>query len=867
MAARFFPGRFLHVCIRSTPRNALIAEVSKSMTGSPRIRILSHFGAALLAVLAMISCGKSKTTNPPPPGPRAAACSLAVGALDFGTVVVGSSADRSLQVFNVGGQPLAGSLTTSCPAFTVTGSSSVSIPAGQSQSFNVRFSPSSAGAAACSLIAGSCHIPLTGNAVDPPPPPHCVVHPASLDFGIVVIGQSADRTLTVTNDGGGNLPGNVSAGCSGFVIVGNPVFNLGAGQSATFTVRFIPSSSAAPARSRVGRATPLGSRAQSCTIQTGSSGCSVSAIGVAQAPTSCLIAPTSLDFGTVLLNQTADRTFSVTNTGGGSLSGIVRSACGGFGLVGDSAYSLAASESKTFTVRFAPTGLGPQNCNLDPGTGCGTVGLIGSGDELPGCAQPLALDFGSVVVGSSVDRTLAVTNGGGGTLTGTVSSPCPQFAVVGNASYSLSRGQSAGITVRFTPSGGGLQTCLVNAGGLCGATSASGIGQLPPACQVSPPSLGFGVATLGTTVDRTFSVKNVGGGTLSGSVSESCTDFSLVGASSYSLAGGDSAVFTVRFSPTQAVVRTCNVSVGPGCSSVSLSGTGQLAAACLENPASLDFGTVNLGTAASRTFTITNTGGATLAGKVTSPCPVYTVQGTGLYSLPAGQAATFKVFFSPLGTGAQPCTLQTGNTACTGIPVTGAGHRPPETAYVTISMDAAGHANFTSNFLASLQFGYTNVVADARGCGMAFRFHPDGTGKAELRIQQPGFSGINVDPSCSSIQVNVATFSQDLANPAKFESEIGTCVNTLGFIPTAFCGNSTSLSTASCFTTGGATKCALLYTDFSAANYLTANTITFSFDGWILTFPKGRPPFTGTVQAPRPARPTWKGVSQRPIRR
>lgn len=838
------------------------------MTGSPRIRILSHLAAALLAVLAMSSCGKSKTTNPPPPGPRAAACSLAVGALDFGTVTVGSGADRSLQVFNVGGQALTGSLTTSCPAFTVTGSSSVSIPAGQSQSFNVRFSPSSAGAAACSLIAGNCHIPLTGNAVNAPPPPHCVVNPASLDFGTVVIGQSADRTFTVTNDGGGNLPGNVSAGCTGFVIVGNPAFNLGAGQSANFTVRFIPSSSAAPARSRPALASPMGARAQSCTIQTGTSGCSVNVTGVAQAPSSCQIAPTSLEFGTALVGSPVDRTFSVTNTGGAILDGAVHSPCPAFTVVGDSAYSLAGSQSKTFTVRFTPAGTGPQNCNLDPGTGCGTVGLNGSGDILPACqvtSGPLA--FGTVVVGSSVDRTLTLTNVGGGTLSGTVSSACPQFTVIGVASYSLTAGHSAGITVRFTPSGGGLQSCSIDAGGTCGPVSASGVGQLPPGCQVNPTSLTFGTVTLGQSVDRTFTVKNAGGGTLSGNVSESCADYSLVGSTSYTLGGGDSAVFTVRFSPTQAVARMCSVSVGPGCSNVTLSGTGQVAAACLENPASLDFGTVNLGTASSRTFTITNTGGATLAGKVTSPCPVYTVQGTGLYSLPAGQAATFKVFFSPLGTGAQPCTLQTGNTGCAGIPVTGAGHRPPETAYVTISMDAAGHANFTSNFLASLQFGYTNVVADVRGCGMAFQFHPDGTGKAELRIQQPGFTGINVDPSCSSIQVNVATFSQDLANPAKFESEIGTCVNTLGFIPTAFCGNSTSLSTASCFTTGGATKCALVYTDFSATNYLTANTITFSFDGWILTFPKGRPPFTGTVQAPRPARPTWKGVSQKPIRR
>ena len=40
-----------------------------------------------------------------------------------------------------------------------------------------------------------------------PPQPQLTVQPTSLDFGQVQVGQTADRTLTVTNTGDGTLHG------------------------------------------------------------------------------------------------------------------------------------------------------------------------------------------------------------------------------------------------------------------------------------------------------------------------------------------------------------------------------------------------------------------------------------------------------------------------------------------------------------------------------------------------------------------------------------------------------------------------------------------------------------------------------------
>src|SRR5207245_868717 len=63
---------------------------------------------------------------------------------------------------------------------------------------------------------------------------------------------------------------------------------------------------------------------------------------------------------------------------------------------------------------------------------------------------PTTVDFGSVVVGQSADRSFTVTNTGGGTLTGAASTSAP-FSIVAGGSFSLGAGASQVVVVRFTP--------------------------------------------------------------------------------------------------------------------------------------------------------------------------------------------------------------------------------------------------------------------------------------------------------------------------------------------------------------------------------------------------------------------------------
>jgi M6 family metalloprotease-like protein len=84
-----------------------------------------------------------------------------------------------------------------------------------------------------------------------------------------------------------------------------------------------------------------------------------------------------------------------------------------------------------------------------------------------------------------------------------------------------------------------------------------------PAISITPASQDFGSIQTSTTTDRSFTVKNTGGGTLSGSASVS-SPFSIVSGSPYNLSANQSAAVTVRYSPTAIGSDSQNVSFTGG---------------------------------------------------------------------------------------------------------------------------------------------------------------------------------------------------------------------------------------------------------------------------------------------------------------
>jgi parallel beta-helix repeat protein len=385
-----------------------------------------------------------------------------------------------------------------------------------------------------------------------------------LSFGEVAVGGSLDLTFKITNTGGGTLAGTVSESCLDFAVVGDASYSLAGGDTATITVRFLPASAGAKA----------------CTLDTGASQCAdlpCSGTGVVVAPV-CQVSPTSLNFSNIYIGHSWDKTFTITNTGGGTLSGSVSEPCNDYSIVsGGGDYGLTASQSVVVTVRFAPTSVGTKTCSIETGASCAVVACTGVGDLEPVCDLSLSeLDFGTVFVGDYRDTTFTITNVGGGILVGEVYTTSEDFSVVGAYEFTLGAGQGATFTIRFAPTSAGLAECMVDMDSeFCTGITCTGMGETPPACEVDPEALDFGYVEVGGSADLAFTIRNTLGGTMSGTVTSPCAEFSVVGGAAYSLGQGESATFTVRFSPANLGVEVCAIETGSEtCTDVSATGGG-----------------------------------------------------------------------------------------------------------------------------------------------------------------------------------------------------------------------------------------------------------------------------------------------------
>jgi hypothetical protein len=93
----------------------------------------------------------------------------------------------------------------------------------------------------------------------------------------------------------------------------------------------------------------------------------------------CDVWPTSIDFGAVLPGSLTDTTITITNTGGGTLSGDVTEYYDHYSIVlGGGPFSLTHGQSVVVTVRFEPTVVGTHICEIETGVDlCNDVWLTG----------------------------------------------------------------------------------------------------------------------------------------------------------------------------------------------------------------------------------------------------------------------------------------------------------------------------------------------------------------------------------------------------------------------------------------------------------------------------------------------------------
>jgi hypothetical protein len=522
------------------------------------------------------------------------------------------------------------------------------------------------GVALALVILVACHNEIDFHQ-DEAGEPSCQILNGNIDFGTVVAdGTSfADRTFSLRNIGGGQLSGTIRADAPGVTILsGGGFYSLGPGQLRRVTVRF-----QAPA---VGDFTGQISVGHTCRA--------VLFEAHAESPQGCQVSPVDLDFGTVLTDGSfVDKTFTITNPGPGILAGNINETCDAFTLVsGGGNYSLNPSQSRTVTVRFQPATAGDQQCLIETGPDiCADVTARGFAENPPVClVDPPRVVLPQINVGTSTEGSFTITNTGGSQLTGSVTEGCSAFSIVsGGGFYSLGSGASRTVTVRFSPTTGGADSCEIQLGSQCANPVVVGSGGIPPECSLSPGSLSFGDVVVNEFVDRSFTITNTGGQTLSGSVTEACAEFSILsGGGAFSLGPGISQSVTVRLTPTSTGAKSCTIDTGTSdCSDVGASGNGVLAPACSLSTTALDFGTVIAdGSFVDRTFTITNSGGGFLEGTLAEDCNHYVIiSGGGFFSLGALQSKQVTVRFQPTAFGTFTCTITTGNSCS--VSATGVG--------------------------------------------------------------------------------------------------------------------------------------------------------------------------------------------------
>jgi hypothetical protein len=294
--------------------------------------------------------------------------------------------------------------------------------------------------------------------------------------------------------------------------------------------------------------------------------------------------------------------------------------------------------------------------------------------------SPTSLAFGNQATGGgTAAQSIILTNSG--TVAVTLSSitvagiQADDFAQSNNCGTSLAPGAKCSIAVFFTPVAVGAKSAALTiidaASGSPHHAALSGTGTLAAGFTVSPASLSFDYATIGSrSVAQTITLTN--GGTTAVAFSSiavtgiQADDFAQSNNCGNSLAAGAACSIAVFFSPVAAGAKsaqlTLAVSAGGSSQHVSLSGTGIAAAGLVISTLSVDFGSAGVGTtSAPQAVTLHNYGNGAI--------PIASIAVTGIQaddfaqsnncgtSLGISVTCTISLVFKPVAVGAKLATL------------------------------------------------------------------------------------------------------------------------------------------------------------------------------------------------------------------
>src|SRR5277367_6895503 len=221
------------------------------------------------------------------------------------------------------------------------------------------------------LVTSGC-VGVTGKGTTPAVTGVAIeISPSSVSFGDVAMGQSATKTLTLTNTGTEALSvSGISVAGTGFTASGPHLpISLAAGQSTSISAVFKPTA----AKANTGTIT-IASNAEDSPSLVALSGTGTTTSTPPATPAALTTTPNSIAFGSVAVGSEATQTIHLENTGG-EAAAISKMTISGTGVSvsGMTApATLAAGQTANLTVTYKP---------VAAGTLIGTVSIASNGSD------------------------------------------------------------------------------------------------------------------------------------------------------------------------------------------------------------------------------------------------------------------------------------------------------------------------------------------------------------------------------------------------------------------------------------------------------------------------------------------------------
>ncbi len=724
---------------------------------------------------------------------------LRPASVNFGQVAVGKQATQVVSMSNTGNTILnITQVKLSNAQFSVLGvPTPMALAVGQTGTFIVAVNPTSAGTLTGTLTAqgdgGSSPVSVSLSAMAVSSQPQLSLSPANINFGSVSTGLRATSNLVLTNSGATNLTISLLTLIGAdFTINGiTTPTTIPAGQSTEVVVTFSPTA----AGSATGSLTITSNDPTNPTLTVPLNGS-----GTAAATGQLSTNPASLNFGNVATGSSTEKQLVITNAGNAAVKISSVTAVGaGLTINGAATPTLSPSERMILTASFAPNAASNTTGSITIVSNAGnsplTIPVSGIGVQAGLTISPASYDFGSVVDGQTKSQTITVTN------TGTAALTLAELSANGNA-YSVSglvtpatlaAGSSTSFTVLFEPTTAGslpgTVSIMSNAPNSPNVLSLSGTGTAATVTLSSnPSSMSFTNVNAGSSSSKGVKITNSGNTSVTISqVTVNAKDFKVSGITTpFTLAAGQNAAMSVSFSPTASESITGNIqfSSSQGATAViSVSGNGVQPALTI-TPSSASFGDVTVGSPATQTIQLSNSGTGSLS--VTQVSVAGSGFSTGTLSLPitlsSGQSSSFNVQFAPASAG----TASGGVTIVSNAPnspaiIAVSGTGVASTQVLTFSTTNLGFGNVNTGSSSTQSVTVTNsgnasvTVSQISESGAGFTLSGAGT-PVTLTAGQSLTFGVIFNPSAAGSAAGAVTVSSTASGSPKTIALSGTGV-------------------------------------------------------------------------------------------